>query len=48
MQQAVGLAFGKSGGLLTVDDIVRNGGDFGGELGGGDETFECADAHDSR
>ena len=40
MQQAVGLAFGEFGRLITIHDVVGDGGDFGGEFRGRDETFE--------
>jgi hypothetical protein len=48
MQQAVRFSFGKGGGLLAIDDIIRDGGHFGGVFESGDKTFESADAHFGR
>ena len=38
-------ASGERGGFLAVHDVVGDGGDFGGVLRSGDESFEGADAH---
>ena len=44
-KERMGLAFRKGGGFLTIHHVVRDGGDFGGEFGGWDETLKRSDAH---
>ena len=45
MEKVERVVFGQLMGLLTIDDIVRDGSDGGGETRGGNETGKRADAH---
>jgi hypothetical protein len=44
VEEAVWLAFRERGGFLAIDDVIRDAGDFGGELRSRGETFESADS----
>ena len=45
VEEAEGVAGGEFGGFVAVDDVIGDGGDGGGVLGGGGEALEGADAH---